>query len=140
MWYVLGTPQLTSTFLEQLLLPTPYLVGANIRDYNAHFDQDFRQQYKLISRRKLVIKADTAADVKQIKSIKVPLKFGTLGHHIKYLEGTDVVASGQIMLMIRADNGNFSQTTASTIGNCPNIVVNSGLQLNRSMTYYYYDN
>lgn len=137
---VLGTPQATSTFLNQFLLPNPFVVGQNVRDYNSIQDQDYRAQYRIIAQRKGIIKADTATGITQNKSIKLPLKFGNYGTHIKYAENTNTVASGQIMLLIRCDNGNFNASTTSTLGNVITSQVSTGLNMNRSFTYYYYDN
>ena len=137
---VLGTPQATSTFLNQYLLPNTFIPGVNIRDTNSHRDQDFRTQYRTVAKRSFIMKGDQSSGQKQCKSLDLPLKFGNLGHHIKYVENTTHVACGQLMLLIRCDNGNLSTTTNSTLANLIHTGQSTGLSLNRSFTYYYYDN
>uniref|UniRef100_UPI0040496D21 hypothetical protein n=1 Tax=Flavobacterium sp. TaxID=239 RepID=UPI0040496D21 len=140
LYYVLGTPQATSTFLQQKFLPNAFITGGQIRDYNAQPDQDYRPQYILISSRRFRVKGDNFGGQNQIININMPLKFGKYGHHVKYAENTNVVATGQIIMCVRCDNGNISGSTTSTLGNVISTAPSTGLFINRSMTYYYYDN
>lgn len=137
---VLGAPQLASTVLQQYVKPNPYITGASIRDIESMLDQDYRQQYRVIFSRTVKIQAEQTAGGQSIKSFKYPLRFGKNGMHIKYAENTTVTASGQLILLIRADNGNISPSTASTLGNVITTGVSTGLSLNRNMEYYYFDN
>lgn len=137
---VLGTPQATSTFLNQLYVPTSFLTGTSIRDFHAKYDQDYRQQYKLIAKRIVRLKGDNFSGQTQIKNIKVPLKFGTYGHHVKYVENSNIIASGQLMMIVRCDSGNLSASTTSTINNVAITEIGTGAIFNQAMQYYYYDN
>lgn len=137
---VLGTPQATSLFLNQISLPNVFVTGANIRDYNSQPDQDYRQQYVKIAERRFTIRGDNFSGQNTIKNIDLPIKFGKYGHHIKYAENTNVIASGQLMMIVQCDTGNLSAGTPSTLGGVLNTAVNTGLFINRSMTFYYYDN
>jgi len=138
-YQVLGTPQTVANVLGQMFKPTPFLVGAPIRDYNAAYDQDYRQQYRCLFRRKLTVKADQTSVQTTHSTYKFPLRFGKFGQHIKYAENSGTVASGQIVLIIRCDSGNMG-SAATTISNAVSTGPNSGLVLNRAMEYYYYDN
>lgn len=137
---VLGAPQSTSTLLQQYLKPNPFITGASIRDAEAMMDQDYRQQYRVIFRRVLHLPPDATTGGQQIKSFKFPLRFGRNGMHVKYIENTTATASGQLMLMVRADNGNISGSTTSTLGNVITTGTSTGLNMNRNIEYYYYDN
>lgn len=137
---VLGTPQATSTFLDQKYKPNVFITGANIRDLNAQMDQDFAPQYKLVAKRSFRLKGDTVSNQTQLIDVSIPIKFGNYGHHIKYNDNTTTIASGQIMMIVRTDAGNISPSTASTLGNLVIYGANSGAYLNKSMTFYYYDN
>ncbi len=137
---VQGMPQATSTFLNQLYLPTTFITGTSIRDMHAKYDQDYRSQYKLIARRKIRVKGDSYSGQTQLRSLKIPLRFGKYGHHIKYQENTSTIASGQIMMCVRCDAGNFNGSVTSTVNNVAIPTVGSGLKMNMAMEYYYYDN
>lgn len=140
LYQILGTPQLTSTFINQRWLPNAYITGGNIRDYNSQTDQDYRQQYRLLAKKTFRVKGDNISGQNQLINLKMPIKFGTYGQHIKYAENSNDIASGQIILCIRCDNGNISPSTPSTLGNVIITGTNSGLFINKSMTFYYYDN
>lgn len=139
-WQVLGTPQSTTTVNNQLNLKTAFLTGADIRDYNAMPDQDFRNQYRLIAKRHFKVKGDTLAGQSQIQELSIPIRFGKLGTHIKYAENSTTIASGQIVMTIRVDAGNMSTTTDSTLANVVLTGQRTGIIMNSSFTFYYYDN
>lgn len=139
-YQVLGKPQATSEFLNQRWLPNAFITGANIRDFNAQADQDYRQQYRLIAKKNFRLKGDTDSGQTQILNVAMPLKFGTYGHHIKYAENSTTVASGQLIMTVRCDSGNISPSTTSTLGNLVIYSPVSGAYINKSMTFYYYDN
>lgn len=140
LYTVLGKPQATSDVLNQLYKPNPFITGANIRDYNSVIDQDYRQQYKLIASRKVYIKSDQYSGQNLITECKMPLRFGKFGHHVKFQENSSNVASGQLILVIRADTGNISGSTTSTLSGVINSAVNTGVYVNKNLQYYYYDN
>lgn len=138
---VLGTPQTITNAFDQLYKPNPWITGADIRDYSSVPDGDFRQQYKLILSRKMYIKPDTTGGSQQLYSTyKFPIKFGKYGHHVKFDTGTTTVASGQIIMIVRADSGNRSSSVASTLGNVVTTAVSTGASMNYNMEFYYYDN
>jgi hypothetical protein len=139
-WKVMGTPQATSLALNQLYLPNAFVTGANIRDSNAQPDQDYRQQYQLVARRKCRLNKDHLSTQQSITNLEIPIKFGQFGHHIKYAENTSIVASGQLIMTVRTDSGNLSGSVVSTLGNVPILAIATGGFMARSMTYYYYDN
>lgn len=137
---VLGAIQSTSTLLQQYLKPNPFITGTSIRDAESMIDQDYRQQYRVIFRRVLNIPPDSISGGQQIKTFKFPLRFGRNGMHVKYVENTTTTASGQLMLLVRADNGNISASTTSTLGNVITTGTSTGLSMNRNIEYYFFDN
>lgn len=141
LFQVLGTPQDIATAFDQLYKPNPWITGADIRDYSSLPDGDFRQQYRKILSRKMYVKPDTTGGSQQLYSTyKFPIKFGRYGQHIKYDTGTTTVASGQIIMVVRADSGNSSSTTASTLANIVTGTTSTGGSMSWSITYYYFDN
>lgn len=136
---VQGSPQSTGNVLQQYLKPNPYITGADIRDAESMLDQDYRQQYRILFKRTVIVPPDSTSGGQQIKSFKFPMKFGKNGMHIKYAENSTVTASGQIILLIRADNGNIGGTD-STLPNVITKLKNTGLSMNRNIEYYYFDN
>jgi hypothetical protein len=137
---VLGTPQTVSTAFTQLYKPNPWIVGNDIRDTSSMPDQDYRQQYRCIFKKKLYVKGDTTSGQTKHSTYKFPLRFGRFGQHIKYEDGTTNVASGQIIMVVRADSGNSNSTTSSTLYNIVSAGPWSGLVMNRNLEYYYFDN
>ena len=138
---VLGTPQSLTTAFTQLYKPNPWITGADIRDYSSLPNQDFRQQYRCIFKRNLFVPADTGVSG-QTRHItyKFPIKFGKFGQHIKYDDNTTTVASGQIIMVVRADSGNSNSSVTSTLGNVISQGPWSACVMNRNMEYYYFDN
>lgn len=137
---VQGATQLNSTVLAQYLKPNPFITGASIRDAESMIDQDYRQQYRVIFRRVVSVPPDSISGGQQVKSFKYPIRFGRNGMHIKYAENTTVTACGQLMMIIRADNGNISNSTTSTLGNVITTGTSTGLSMNRNIEYYFFDN
>lgn len=139
LYKVLGTPQATTDFISRRFLPNAFITSHDIRDLNAMPDQDYRQQYQLVASRKFYLKGDTASSQVQYTNVHMPINLG-MGHHVKYQENTTNVASGQLLLCVRCDNGNFSASTVSTATNVLTTAINTGAYFLKSMTFYYYDN
>lgn len=138
---ILGMPQTNAQFISQYTKFNPFVGdGVTVHDYFSNYDQDYASQYKVIARKVIVVRPDKVSGQKQITSLKMFLKFGRFGQHVKYAENSTTVASGEIKLVIRADNGNLSDVSASTLTGIANGAVSTGLTYNRNFTYYYYDN
>lgn len=140
LYEVLGTPQPVATVTTQLWKPNPFITGADIRDSHALVDQGFRQQYRIVARRKITVPADNYSGQRRLTDLNLPLKFKKFGHHVKFEEGTTTVASGQLVLCIRADHGNMNAAGVSTLGGVAVPAINTGVLVRYSMNFYYYDN
>lgn len=140
-YYVLGAPQATSTVVSQMYLTNPWASGSVVVDLSSHINQDYRQQYKFIRGVNVYVPTDQISGANTIIDVKVPLKYNFgKGHHIKYNANSTTISAGMIIAIFRADRGNSSTSTASTLTGLVDTVINSGLYFNYNVTHYFYDN
>lgn len=134
------------TFISDLFEPNGYVTtsaggSVNIYDMVASRDQDTFKNFKRVGYKRVYFPMTQVSGMPMNKLVKMPLKFG---HHVKfqgYQTGdTNIVTSGQVILTIRADNGNMSTSTACTNLGVPVTAVNTGALFQWSHTHYYYDN
>ncbi len=137
---VLGTPQAPSVVTTQLWKPNPFVTGADIRDYNGLVDQDYRQQYRIVARRKCKVPADHFSGQRRVLQLTIPMKLKKFGHHVKFADGSTTVASGQLVLCIRADSGNMHASSSSTLTGVAFSGVLTGVTARYSFNFYYFDN
>lgn len=128
------------TMVTQYFEPTPFL-NVSIQDYNSHFNADYRKQFVLLGTKYFKLKADNLSTQEQQLSFGYNLNFKNF--HTKFTtDGSQSIASGQIVMVVLVDSGNAANSTASTI---KNIVpsgggVMTGLTFNYNLLYYFYDN
>lgn len=140
LYQVLGLPQTIGDITGRLYKPNAWIPSVPIYDLNSNVDSDYRQQYKLVMKRNFFVKADTSAGQQQITNLKIPIKFGKFGTHIKYDDGTNTVASGQMIMLIRVNGGNSSGTDSTISGGLTTATASTGIQLNSQIQYWFYDN
>jgi hypothetical protein len=150
-WKINNQPYTTTsiqngTFMSDLFEPNGYVTNSaggavSIYDTVASRDQDTFKNFKRIGFKRVYFPQSQLSGSPQVKLVKLPLK---LGHHIKFASyqtgDTNIVVSGQVIMTIRADNGNMSTTTACTNLGIPITAVNTGASFHWSFTHYYYDN
>nr|UOF81912.1 capsid protein [Cressdnaviricota sp.] len=134
------------TLISDLFEPNGYVTNSSggavsIYDSVASRDQDTFKNFRRIGYRKVYFPMAQMASTPMVKLVKIPLK---MGHHIKYQSyqtgDTNILASGQVIMTVRADNGNSSSTTACTNLGVPVTAVNTGATFQYSFTHYFYDN
>lgn len=76
-------------------------------------------------------------NAKVIHNKRIGLKFKN--QHIKYVNNTTTIGTGQMYLLMFSDSGNVS-STVSTLPNIPNTAASSGLEVNYDFTSFFYDN
>lgn len=151
LWKVNNQPYTTTqiqngTFISDLFEPNGYVTtsagaAVSIYDLVASRDQDTYKNFKRIASKSVYFPMTNVSGMPACKLVRLPVK---MGHHIKYQSyqtgDTNTLASGQVIMTIRADNGNSSSTTACTNLGVPITAVNTGATFQYSFTHYYYDN
>lgn len=133
-----------STAVTQLYNGNNFIAGQNagspiIIDAMSSRDQDYFKDFKRIYKKNFTIDPDQFSGQSVIKYLKIGIKFKN-GYHVKYNDDTNNLSAGQLIMLIRADNGNCSGATACTLTGVPVTGINTGAYLNYNNTYYYYDN
>lgn len=151
LWKINNQPYTTTqiqngTFISDLFQPNEYVTtsaggAVSIYDLVANRDQDTFKNFKRIAYKSVYFPMTNVSGMPMVKLVRLPVK---LGHHVKfqgYQTGdTNIVTSGQVIMTIRADNGNSSSTTACTNLGIPITAVNTGATFQWTQTHYYYDN
>jgi len=125
------------TFRDERFKPNFFISGAEIRDYNCQMNPDNYMKGRCIARRKLTIKGDQVASQSNITHLKVPIKYGKNGRHLRWENNTNTLQSGQMYLCIRADRGNIGGVSTLAV---PDVNINTGLNMRWNRMDYYYDN
>lgn len=108
-------------------------------DINSSRALDTYKNWTCLARRYFTIGQDNQSGVTGFKDVIIPLKFKNW--HVKYDDNnTNSVTNGQVIMIITADSGNGSSTTASTNTYIPVTATNTGSNLNYYINYWYYDN
>jgi len=141
MWAIKGEPYTGFTWRNEHWLPNPFVSSsANIYDFNALTNPDNYMKGRCIARRYITLKADQTSTVKNILDFKIPVKYNNgQGHHIRYNKDSTTVENGQLYLTIRADRGNISSTTPSTLS-VADVGVNTGVYMSYNVQHFFYDN
>lgn len=140
---VKGIPLGTTTVVNDVWNVNPFIytsLGANagIVDYNSAVDHDFRRNFQFIGFRKIRFYMENYAAGVGVKTVKMNMRFKT-PLTVNYDGNTNNIASGQIVLVILTDAGNYSATVASTNTGIPIQTVSSALQFNYQLLHYYFD-
>lgn len=100
---------------------------------------NYFKQFSLVRRITKYTPQDNGGTSNFVSSFKIPLKFKN--YHLRWDDVGNQLT--QMVLVIRANNGNRSVATASLVGQAAlglNTAVNTGFVCNVIADYYYYDN
>jgi hypothetical protein len=136
----IGQPQtVNSTLADKLLEGDAMLSGATIYDYNSSRHQDYFKNFKCIKTTLLTHKGDNYLAQTTITEKIIKLRFKS--RHLKFQNNSTTITNGQMFVLITADNGNRSTTTATSgISGAPITAINTGLNFNYAYRWYYFDN
>lgn len=135
---VAGIPESNmNTFFQQCWQPNTFL-SSTIYDFHSQPNPDYFRSYKIIKSRTVTVPADQITGVNMIKDISIPLKFKN--HHIRFSADTTTVSAGQLVMWVVADCGNISSGSSSTVTPIAVSGTSTGLIMNTSFMWYYYDN
>lgn len=142
LWLNKGPTLSQSTLLTNVYEPS---VFSGVIDMTSSRNPDHFNDYTLVRRYKRRLADPAYAGDVVNATFNIPIKFNRgKGHHIRYT-GTGStnyltdVQSGQLFIICRADNGNSSTATASTL---PVAVtaIRTGITMNWAVKTWFYDN
>lgn len=108
-------------------------------DINATRALDTYKVWRKVRTVYATINQDNQSNVTGFKDITIPMKFNDW--HVKYNDDNSTsVTHGQMIMVVTADSGNASSSTASTNTFIPVTAVSTGSVLNYFINYWYYDN
>jgi len=139
-------------YVLQTLGVTYGTVGSAILDFfnpnsfNGLYDMNCDRNYDKIGTLKIVrqgswfFKGPDQNNVvdRSVYSKRIGLKYKN--HHIKFVNNTTTVGTGQLFLIMFTDRGNSNTVNSSTVPNIPITAVNTGLDVNYDFTSFFYDN
>ena len=141
-WYNTGTVLSQATLLTNVYDPS---IFSGVIDMTSTRNSDHFGEYRLLRKHTAVLKEQSIAGAISNSTFQIPIKFNRgKGHHIRYtgIGSTNYltdVQNGQIFMIIRADNGNASGTTASTLPVNPT-GASTGAKCVFANKTWYYDN
>lgn len=138
--YASGT--LISQFANNMFQTNPFINGAAVADYNSSLNPDYFGTYRIIKRKRFIVKSDNTTSEKQLTDVRIPLKYNRgQGHHIRFDKDTNNLMDGQLMMVIVLDRGN-NNTTIGAVGfsGVADAGTNTGLYIAYNRQDYYYDN
>lgn len=146
---VKGAPQNVSTMMTTRYLnstmPNGTGINANngIIDFNSNVDPDSFGQYKQIYEKTTTLYQDNVDAGLQVREHKIKLRYNRgLGHKVRFLQNTNVVTDGQLVMLITANAGNTNGSFSFT-GNGSATMINnataSGALMNFNICHYYID-
>jgi len=144
-WHYNGGAIISETdALASIYQPT---VFSGVIDYQSARNIDKMGDWRLARKMSCTLQGEQISGTKTIKYLNMPLKFNRgKGHHVRYSGSTITnnpltdLANGrsQIFLVYRAESGNRSSTVSTA--NVPATAALTGLEVQASYTYYFYDN
>lgn len=138
---VKGTPytSLGGTMVPNMFNANSFITGGSIIDYNSDRNPEAFKNYKVLCTKVVTLPCNQISTQTMIKNVSFGMKYRS--HHVKFLnDGSQSIATGQLVLLILANNGNASTGTVSTLGGTQSTAINTGALLQQDITHYYYDN
>lgn len=128
-----------ANMVQTMFNNNPFIQSGTIWDFNSSRNQDQFKNYKILKQKIVRMAPDNYSGIPMIKNIKFGYKFKN--HHCRWAGDTSTLTEGQVIMVMFADNGNASPSTACTIVNgVPVKTVLTGVDFQYIQTHYYYDN
>lgn len=141
---VLGQPFSTvSDIMGKFITNTKFIktsggAVANVYDINSDRDQDYFNNFRVLRTIYTYLKQDDMSGEIQSSRIKFGLKYRNF--HIRTNDNDPTLSKGQLIMLITADKGNWSSTTASTNTGVPIVAINTGAAFDYENIHYFVDN
>lgn len=127
--------------IHEIYQPNPFVTGGNpVYDFNSQREPDYFADWVCIRKMVKYVRSDTISpQVSQVVNFKMPIKFGNNGVHVRW-DSAGTYTERQIVLLVRADCGNRSPSTAGLFGGVTTNSTDTALSFNYNYQYFYYDN
>lgn len=129
-------------FMPDVYTSNPFVTGQSqsIYDNTANRQVSNFKNYRCVYRKQLYLPSDETSGQVAVKNYNLGKKYGKKGHMVTWEPTGQTVTSGYQVMVIRADSGNTSTTTNSTISGIPIGGMNTGSWLKYQISHYYIDN
>lgn len=140
-WHVIGQREDLANFMTQVYTPNSFTSGGGpIYDLTSNRNVDNFKNYICIHRQKMYLPAEDLSGQTAMRNFNVGKRFGKNGHIVRYASPDfPDVTSGQLVLVMRADQGNAGNLVSGITG-----IVNGNPETacwyKANVTYYYIDN
>lgn len=132
-----------NTWADSILKPNNFVTGtATVRDYNSSWEPNTFGNFRILRTKYISIAPDSISNEVNIKTFNIGMKWNKgKGMHIRYNSGGNTPSHQQIFMLVLADTGNCSQTTATTgTFGIAQTAINTGYTFNFYARHYYIDN
>lgn len=113
--------------------------STSIYDFHSETNPDYYGTFNILRSGSFKLPIDQLSGQTMIKDFTIKHRFGK-GRHVRFYGDTQALTHGQVFLLIFADTGNCSTTTASTLTPIVNQAINTGASFVYDIRNYYYDN
>jgi len=139
---VLGTPftgGLGSNLVPNMFNANSFITGGSIIDYNSDRNTQSFKNYVILREKRITLPANQQSSQHMLRTFSFGMRYKS--HHVKFTtDGSNAISDGQLVLIVLADNGNCSTSSASTLAGTQATAVNTGALLQEDITHYFYDN
>lgn len=126
------------TAYSTIFKPNDFISTPALYDYQSLRDTDYFKNFTLIRSKNVYMKESDFAGEPMIQDVSIPIRYKN--HHIKWDNITNTPSQGQLVIVIRADNGNYSGATVSTVSGIPITNINTAVNFGYVFEHFYYDN
>lgn len=137
---VKGNTTTTSTAMSEIFNANPF---TGFIDYNSSRNPDYFKDYKLLKTAYTGLSLNPASLVGQqnVKELRFGMKFKN--RHVRWDKNTSVITSGQLIMVILCNSGNWGAAPTAAPYNAQTVPVqaaSTGALENHYIEHYYYDN
>lgn len=137
---VIGAPTTSYNPFVYNIFNNNAFVSPSIVDYNSTLNPDAFGTYR-------ILRTFYTTVAPQTETGQIPIKTGTIGmkynrgkgHHIRFAGDTNVLADGQIVMILLCDTGNSSSSASTSTGVATQTAL-TGITVQMATRHYYYDN
>jgi len=131
------------TAIQRLFNPNVFIeqmnAGTNeIYDTEAERNSDYFKNFRLVRMKEQSFAAEGITSQVMTYNFDMPISFKNNPHVVNY-DQTPQVSSGQLLLVVQANSGNKSSSTACTLAGVPSTAINSATYFAYNIRHYFTD-
>lgn len=139
---VKGAPVTPSSFVNDMYNPNPFIynggVNAGIVDATSLLNQDYKKNYQVVKSKTIRIPIENYANSIAVRNGVLDVWWKT-PMEILFDGNTQNLMSGQLILILLANSGNYSISANSTLSGIPVTTLGTGFNFNTNLMFEYYD-